>query len=48
MLNQNRGNTWNGKNRLPIEPIDCDVLIIDEASMVDVFLMNYILKRDYI
>ena len=31
-----------------IEPIDCDVLIIDEASMVDVFLMNYILKGLYI
>ncbi len=27
-----------------IEPIDCDVVIVDEMSMVDVFLMNYILK----
>ncbi len=31
-----------------IEPIDCDVIIIDEASMVDVFLMNYILKGLFI
>ena len=30
-----------------IEPIDTDVLIIDEMSMVDVFLMNYILKGLY-
>ena len=30
-----------------IEPIDADVLIIDEMSMVDVFLMNYILKGLY-
>lgn len=31
-----------------IEPIDADVVIIDEMSMVDVFLMNYILKGLYI
>lgn len=31
-----------------ISPIDTDVIIIDEASMVDVFLMNYILKGLYI
>lgn len=31
-----------------IEPIDCDVIIIDEASMVDVFLMNYVLKGLYV
>ena len=31
-----------------IEPIDTDVIIIDEASMVDVFLMNYILKGIYL
>jgi len=30
-----------------IEPVDADVLIIDEMSMVDVFLMNYILKGLY-
>ncbi len=27
-----------------ISPIDADVLIIDEMSMVDIFLMNYIVK----
>ena len=27
-----------------ISPIDCDVLVVDEMSMVDVFLMNYIVK----
>lgn len=31
-----------------IEPIDADVIIIDEMSMVDVFIMNYILKGMYI
>lgn len=30
-----------------IEPIDTDVIIIDEMSMVDVFIMNYILKGLY-
>jgi len=30
-----------------ISPIDADVIIIDEMSMVDVFLMNYILKGLY-
>ena len=29
-------------------PIDADVIIIDEMSMVDVFLMNYIIKSIYI
>lgn len=32
----------------PITPVDADVIIIDEMSMVDVFLMNYILKGIYI
>lgn len=32
----------------PINPIDADVIIIDEMSMVDVFLMNYILKGIYL
>lgn len=27
-----------------ITPIDVDVLVIDEMSMVDIFLMNYIVK----
>lgn len=31
-----------------ISPIDADVIIIDEMSMVDVFLMNYILKGVYL
>ena len=30
-----------------ITPIDVDVLIIDEMSMVDIFLMNYIAKAVY-
>ena len=32
----------------PIFPIDADVVIIDEMSMVDTFLMNHILKAIYI
>lgn len=32
----------------PISPIDADVIIIDEMSMVDTFLMNYILKGIYL
>lgn len=31
-----------------LTPIDADVLVVDEASMVDSFLMNYILKGIYI
>ena len=31
-----------------IAPIDADVIIIDEMSMVDTFLMNYILKGIYL
>ncbi len=31
-----------------VEPIDADVIIIDEMSMVDVFVMNYILKGIYL
>ena len=31
-----------------IAPIDADVIIIDEMSMVDVFIMNYILKGIYL
>ncbi len=31
-----------------ISPIDCDILIIDEMSMVDVFLMNDIVKAVYL
>ena len=32
----------------PIKPIDADVIIVDEMSMVDVFVMNYILKGIYL
>ena len=32
----------------PITPIDADVVIIDEMSMVDTFLMNHILKAIYL
>lgn len=32
----------------PIEPVDADIIIIDEMSMVDTFLMNYILKGIYL
>lgn len=31
-----------------LAPIDADVIIIDEMSMVDVFLMNYICKGIYL
>ena len=31
-----------------IAPIDADILIIDEMSMVDIFLMNYIVKAVYL
>lgn len=31
-----------------IMPIDADVIIVDEMSMVDVFLMNYLLKGVYL
>ena len=30
-----------------IAPLDCDVIIIDEVSMVDLFLMNYLVKALY-
>lgn len=31
-----------------ISPIDADVIIIDEMSMVDLFIMNYVLKGIYL
>ena len=31
-----------------IAPIDADVLVIDEMSMVDIFLMNYLVKAVYL
>ena len=33
---------------LQITPIDADVVIVDEMSMVDMFLMNYLLKGIYL
>ncbi len=33
---------------MQITPIDADVVIVDEMSMVDVFLMNYLLKGIYL
>ena len=32
---------------LQLEPIDADVVIVDEVSMVDIFLMNYLLNAIY-
>jgi len=32
----------------PVAPIDADVVIIDEMSMVDIYIMNYILKGIYL
>lgn len=34
-------------NDFDIAPIDADVIIVDETSMVDIFLMNYLLKAIY-
>lgn len=31
-----------------VAPIDADVIIIDEMSMVDIFLMNYVVKAIYL
>ena len=31
-----------------VTPIDADVIIVDEVSMVDVFLMNYLIKAVYL
>ena len=30
-----------------VEPLDADVIIVDEVSMVDIFLMNYLLQAIY-
>ncbi len=34
-------------NDYEIAPIDADIVIVDEMSMVDIFLMNYLLKALY-
>ena len=33
---------------IDVAPVDCDVLVIDEMSMVDVFIMNYIMKAVFL
>ena len=35
------------KNDFDISPLDADVVIVDEMSMVDLFLMNYLVKAIY-
>ncbi len=35
-------------NNVSVTPIDGDIIIVDEVSMVDVFLMNYLLKGIYL
>ena len=35
-------------NNNNITPIDADVIVVDEISMVDMFLMNYLLKAVYL
>ena len=39
--------TQNINTDLQVAPIDADIIIIDEMSMVDVFLMNYLCKAIY-
>lgn len=35
-------------NNISVTPIDADIIIVDEVSMVDIFLMNYLLKGIYL
>lgn len=39
--------TQNVNTSLSVAPIDADIIIVDEMSMVDVFLMNYLCKAIY-
>lgn len=39
--------TDNFNTNLLVTPIDGDIIIVDEASMVDMFLMNYLVKAIY-
>ena len=39
--------TQNVNTDLSVVPVDADIIIIDEMSMVDVFLMNYLCKGIY-
>lgn len=43
---QDEGNI--GAVEFDIAPLDADIVIIDEVSMVDLFLMNYVLKALYL
>ena len=43
----NEDSLFNSKNDYEGAPIDADVIIVDELSMVDMFLMNYLLKCIY-
>ena len=37
----------NNNTNLSVAPIDADIIIVDEMSMVDIFLMNYLCKAIY-
>ena len=39
--------TQNINTNLAVTPIDADIIIVDEMSMVDLFLMNYLCKAIY-
>lgn len=39
--------TQNVNTSLSVAPIDADIIIVDEMSMVDLFLMNYLCKAVY-
>ncbi len=46
-INKYNDNNTNEINRAiyqEIELLDCDILVVDEASMIDIYLMNYIVK----
>lgn len=48
LLQINKINDTNYINEdLKIEPIDADVIIVDEVSMIDLSLMNYLLSAVY-
>ncbi len=42
------GDEQKNEINLQITPIDADIVIVDEMSMVDMFLMNYLLKGIYL
>lgn len=44
LLDIQAGEEDDGFGGEPDEPLDCDVVIIDEASMIDIFLMHNLLK----